>query len=209
MAHLDIVFPDQISRNSTGGPSFSTIVTRARSGVEQRVQTRSMPLFRYSVNVFQWAQERRDEMIGFFMAAAGQANTFLFKDWADHFVGMSESGGALVHDAAHNFATGDGATTAFQLHKKYSYSGEEYLRKITRPKSAVKVYLGGVEQGSGWSADYDTGIITFSSAPGNGVDIGWSGEFYVPARLDVDILDLNNLTLDQANASLEIIEVRE
>jgi hypothetical protein len=50
----------------------------------------------------------------------------------------------------------------------------------------VKVYLGGVEQLSGWSVDTTTGLVTFSTAPGLGVEVTADFEFDVPVQFITD-----------------------
>jgi uncharacterized protein (TIGR02217 family) len=45
-----------------------------------------------------------------------------------------------------------------------------------------------VVQGSGFTVDLTTGIVTFSSAPGAGVVVSADCDFDVPARFDTDTL---------------------
>ncbi|PNA40956.1 DUF2460 domain-containing protein, partial [Pseudomonas sp. MPR-AND1A] len=64
-------------------------------------------------------------------------------------------------------------------------------RKITRPLSGtVKIYKyissAWVEQTSGVSVNFSTGVVTFTTAPANGVALGWCGQFDVPVRFDTD-----------------------
>ena len=65
------------------------------------------------------------------------------------------------------------------------------------------------EQMSGWTLDSTTGVITFTTAPANGV-IGRAGfEFDVPVRFDNDTLDV---TLDVERlgsiTSIALLEIR-
>jgi uncharacterized protein (TIGR02217 family) len=60
------------------------------------------------------------------------------------------------------------------------------VRTITKPVTgALKVYLDGVEQASGWSVDTTTGLVTFDTAPSLG-EVAADFEFDVPARFDTD-----------------------
>jgi len=106
--------------------------------------------------------------------------------------------------------TGDGAKTAFQLVKRYEDGGEEYIRPINKPVvGTVIVSLDDVSQPTGWTLDSTTGIITFASAPGNGVIVKAGFEFDVPARFDVDEL---SISLDAFEAgtlpAIDVIEIR-
>jgi uncharacterized protein (TIGR02217 family) len=61
------------------------------------------------------------------------------------------------------------------------------VRTITKPVAGtVKVYLDGIEQLSGWSADTTTGLVTFGMAPALGVEVTADFEFDVPVRFDAD-----------------------
>lgn len=84
------------------------------------------------------------------------------------------------------------------------------MRTITKPVAGtVKVYLAGVQQTSGWSANTTTGVITFTNAPGNGVSVSADYEFDVPVRFDTDRMAV---TIEQINlhqwSGIPIIEIR-
>jgi len=51
---------------------------------------------------------------------------------------------------------------------------------------AVRVYLDGIKQVSGWSVNTTTGLITFSTAPAAGEEITADLELDVPVRFDTD-----------------------
>jgi len=53
---------------------------------------------------------------------------------------------------------------------------------LGRGVPAFRVMLNGVVQGSGYTVNNTTGIVTFAVAPTAGVVVSWSGEFDVPAR---------------------------
>jgi uncharacterized protein (TIGR02217 family) len=83
--------------------------------------------------------------------------------------------------------TGDDAKTQFQLLKNYPSGSVVEVRTIPTPVAgAVKVYLDGVAQLSGWSVDTTTGLVTFSTAPALGVEVTVDFEFDVPVRFDTD-----------------------
>jgi hypothetical protein len=108
--------------------------------------------------VAQHAREKSliDDLYDFFLAVGeGSANSFLFKDWADHTVLAAD--GRLG-----TLAIGTGYPT-YQLYKRYS-STRTFDRAITKPKaSSLTVYKGGVAQTETTHYTYDTttGIVTF------------------------------------------------
>ena len=73
----------------------------------------------------------------------------------------------------------------------------------------VRVALGMVEQLSGWTLDAATGVITFTTAPGNGVIVRAGFEFDVPVRFDSDALDVT-LDLERLGSitSIPLLEIR-
>ena len=84
------------------------------------------------------------------------------------------------------------------------------VRTIAKPVAgAVRVALGMVEQMSGWTVDTTTGVVTFTTAPANGVIVRAGFEFDVPVRFDSDSLDV---TLDFERlgsiTSIPLLEIR-
>lgn len=177
MAFHEVQFPVDISYGSSGGPNYSTDVVVTAGGHEQRNINWSAARAKYNVAHGVKTQTQLDALISFFRARKGRAHGFRFKDWMD-YEALSQSIG-----------TGDGSETDFQLFKQYSSGGESESRSITKPVSGtVKIYLDGSEQLSGWSVDTATGVVSFSSAPGNAVAITADFEFDVPVRFDTDQL---------------------
>lgn len=210
MAFHDVVFPEDYSQGAVGGPGFRTTVVSTGSGHEQRNADWASARCRWDLSRLLYSPAARDATIEFFRARRGRAHSFLFKDWNDFYVGMAYSGNVLGHTGAHDFAEGDGSEVDFPLYKVYESGGYEERRRITRPKSAIKVYLDSAEQDPGdYTVDYSTGIVTFDTAPADGAVIGWSGEFYAPVRFDTDDLPVEYLAATSGNVSLPIVEVRE
>ncbi len=94
--------------------------------------------------------------------------------------------------------------------KAYASGSQTWTRTITKPVAGtVVVALDGVTQGSGWSVDTTTGIVTFTSAPASGVAVTAGFEFDVPVRFDTDQLDVNlDIETKGSIASIPLIEVR-
>jgi uncharacterized protein (TIGR02217 family) len=213
VAFHNVVFPLDYSRGAVGGPEFRTTVVSTAAGYEQRNAEWATARLKWDVSRLLYDESTREQTIAFFRARRGRAHGFLFYDWTDHSVGMAWNPAArqLEHVGAHNFAVGDGATVAFQLVKIYDSGGYQERRRITRPKSPVRVYVNGTVQAqpAQCSVNYQTGVVTFAAAPPNGAQIGWSGEFYVPVRFDTDALAIECLSPTSADASLTIVEIRE
>lgn len=178
MSFVEIQFPADISYGSSGGPTFSTDVIEAFSGFEQRNINWSAARARYNVAHGVKTQSQLDELIAFFRARQGKAIGFRFKDWTDY------------QAVAQNIGTGNGSQTIFQLTKKYT-SSVTVTRVIKKPvnNATLKVYLNAVLQSSGYTVNYATGEITFTTAPGSGVAVTADFEFDVPVRFDTDQLD--------------------
>ncbi len=178
MSFVEIQFPADISYGSSGGPTFSTDVIEAFSGFEQRNINWSAARARYNVAHGVKTQSQLDELIAFFRARQGKAIGFRFKDWTDY------------QAVAQNIGTGNGSQTIFQLTKKYT-SSVTVTRVVKKPvnNATLKVYLNAVLQSSGFTVNYATGEITFTTAPGSGVAVTADFEFDVPVRFDTDQLD--------------------
>lgn len=136
-------------------------------------------------------------VIAMYKAARGKLYGFRFKDPIDNSATLQA------------FGTGDGTTATFQLRKNYTSGGETHQRKITRPVSAIQIYKNDVLQTSGYSVNYDTGLVTFTSIPAAAAALTWSGSFDVPVRFDTALsataLSIKHMHID----TLTLKEIRE
>lgn len=182
MAFHEVRFPVEIALGATGGPEFSTSVVVTAGGFERRNAGWAVPRGRWDVG--SGVKEAADTaaLIAFFRAREGRAHGFRFRDWADY------------RATAQSLGTGTGALTTFQLVKRYASGPTTAVRTISKPVSGtVALYLNGVAQGSGWTVDTATGVVTFGTAPGSGVAVTADFEFDVPVRFDADAMDLTML----------------
>lgn len=211
MAFHDVIFPEDYSQGAVGGPEFRTTVVTTGSGYEQRNVDWLSARCRFDLSRLLYDPATRDATISFFRNRQGRAHSFLFKDWGDYFVGMTWNTvtKTLDHSTPHQIGTGTGALTTFQISKTYTSGSFTQTRKITRPKSGFRIYLNGVQQVTGFTVNTSTGIVTFTTAPGAGVAVQWSGEFYVPVRFDVDALSIEYISPTAGDVPLPVIEVRE
>ena len=199
MAFHDTRFPDEISYGASGGPEFQTSVVTVKSGQESRNQNWSQSRIRWDISTAIRDRSDVNQLIAFFRNREGRAHSFRFKDWTD-FSAVQQ-----------NIGTGNGVLTAFQLRKVYNDGLLTKTRNITKPvNGTVRIYLNTVEQFSGWTVNFTTGIVTFTVAPGAGVVITATYEFDMPARFDTDQL---NISIQGYEAfigdSINIVEVRE
>lgn len=198
-------FPVEISYGSTGGPTFSTTVFESSSGYEQRNVNWSKSRCRYDVSHGIKTHADMEDILNFFYTVRGKATAFRYKDWSDYILTQE-----LI-------ATGDGATLEFQVIKTYSVGASQYVRDIKKlvqpaagpPPVVFEVYVNSVLVTSGYTVDYNTGIITFAVAPTIGHTIKVTGEFDVPVRFDTDEMEITLESFDlETWDGIPLVEVK-
>lgn len=205
----EILFPEDISYGSSGGPKFKTTIFTADSGYEQRNRDWSQVRCEYDVSQAIKTRTQMDKLMSFFYTCEGKAYGFRFKDWADFTLSNQLIG------------VGDGVTKDFQIVKTYKLaqteSGENYsyTRKLTKIKwdslENVKVGVSIVTSPGQYECDHSTGIIHFFVAPPMGaqVVIG-SGEFHIPVRFDIDQMDITQEFWETETwPNIPLVEVRD
>ncbi|MFM7009130.1 MAG: DUF2460 domain-containing protein [Betaproteobacteria bacterium] len=203
-----------ISYGSKGGPEFNTSVFEAASGYEQRNKNWQFARCRYDISYGIKTRDQMDEIIDFFYAVGGRATGFRYKDWLDY---------RLVQEL---IGTGNGSATQFQIKKTYAVgttSYERVLRKIVAPFTPpaypttgwddpaveLKVYVNDVLQTTGYTVNYNTGVITFTSPVTNGHTVKVSCEFDVPVRFDSDKLDITLEAFElETMDSIPLLEIK-
>jgi len=207
MAFHEVRFPDDISRGARGGPERRTRIVELASGDEERNSPWADSRRRYDAA---YGIRRADDLaavVAFFEARHGRLYGFRWKDWSDY---KSCLPSALPSATDQIIGEGDGSTTQFQLVKVYASGAQSYSRRIVKPVAGtVLVALDGIPQGSGWSVDPSTGVVSFAAAPGNGVIVTAGFEFDVPVRFDTDRLDVT-LDIERMGsiASIPLVEIR-
>lgn len=201
MPFHEVRFPTDISWGSRGGPGFNTSVVVLGSGHEQRNVNWEDARCEYDVSYGVKGSTQLSDLISFFRARYGRAYGFRYKDWFD-YVSSSET--------CTTISSSDGT---YQIAKVYE-SGSTYTftRELTKIVSgSLHVYVDGSTTGASWTADYNTGIITMSSATTKAITA--SCEFDVPVRFDVDKLtpmidNVNKVSGYFGEASIPVIEIR-
>ncbi len=207
MAFHEVRFPDNISRGARGGPERRTQIVELASGDEERNASWADSRRRYDVA---YGIRRADDLaavVAFFEARNGRLHGFRYKDWADYKSALPLQ---AITATDQQIGTGTGSLQTFQLAKRYTSGAQTWVRTIAKPVAGtVRVALGMVEQMSGWTVDTTTGVITFTTAPANGVIVRAGFEFDVPVRFDSDSLDV---TLDferlGTNTAIPLLEIR-
>jgi uncharacterized protein (TIGR02217 family) len=205
---LNEVFPYNISFDSISADTFEDDVTVVDSGVSQRVSRWDQPLREYNVAYGVRTMEQLQALTNFFRLVRGRQYGFLYFDPFDHWTTIATAVEARTPPAT-GYAdqwvgSGNGTTTQFQLQMVYTSPNNSInsVRPIyypipggtvvdpriplTAPNIRVSLYNGSawIEQTSGWSVNYTTGILTFNTPPAPGVGIAWGGWFYIPVRFD-------------------------
>lgn len=213
-------FPEKISYGSSGGPSYNTDIITVNSGYETRNVNWSEARHKYDASFGVITEDLLSELIDFFHAMMGKANSFRYKDWGD-FKSCKLKQIPASNDQSIGFGdstNGTDGTNTFQIIKKYT-AGLVQVRDIKKPISGtVLVEVNGnlKIENTHYTIDYTTGIITFTSGNvpladdgnGNPEEIKCGYEFDVPCRFDTDELNINFDAYSVGSTSVPIIEVR-
>lgn len=193
MNFLEERLPTALSLGIQGGPLFSTTVVSTKGGHEKRNQNWSLARDRYNLAYAIKKESDWATVIDLFRNARGRLSGFRLKDWSDYKSTADMSGtitatDQLIRNTVTGLTVGDGTTKTFQLQKTYTFGAETVARDIVKPVSATT--LASVNDVSTvlFSIDLATGIITFDTAPGNGLNVKAGFEFDVPVRFDIDWL---------------------
>jgi uncharacterized protein (TIGR02217 family) len=201
-------FPDNIAYGSQGGPGYNTRIIDYGAGYEQRDIMWEYVKHEYDVAYGIRNIDDLYTVASFFHAVKGRGHGFRYKDHLDYKSCDIEDTIAAT-DQNCLPAVGDGAEDEFQLIKTYTSGALSTIRYITKPVSGtVVVALNGVPQGSGWSVNTATGIITFASPPGGSVTVKAGYEFDVPVRFDIDKLSVVYADYETGETSIPIIELK-
>lgn len=175
-------------------PRWDSTVQTSISGRSLALTAFTYPLWQYRLS-FEFlragAEAELQQLVGFFNQHRGRVDTWLYLDEDDHTV------------TAQQIGVGDGVTTSFQL--LFDLGG--YVEPIHNPKQFDSVTVGGVA--TPLYSHAGGGRILFSSPPGAGLPVAWSGEFYRRCRFEADTLDATRFLQDLWSAkSIEFMTVK-
>lgn len=209
MAFHDIRFPTNIALGATGGPERRTEIVTLGSGAEERNSAWAHSRRRYNAGLGLRSLDDVHQLISFFEARHGRLYGFRWKDRADC---KSCAPGRSIAATDQAIGTGDGAVQAFQLVKTYASGGVSYVRAIRKPVAAsLRVAVDGVAkaEGTDFTLDTVTGILSFSAAPASGAAVTAGFEFDVPVRFDTDFLEINLAAFEAGSVpNVPVVEVR-
>jgi len=121
--------------------------------------------------------------MGFFMLCQGAFGTFLFRDPSDDRV------------AGQQIGVGNASTTVFQLQRTMGTTlpSGGFQEPIVAPNVVSAIYLDGITQSpASYSVDPNTGLVTFSTAPGSGLIIAADYTYYFRCRFIDDSYAFEN-----------------
>lgn len=177
----DVLLPDDLpglTWDTLKSPEFSTEVAASHAFQEARWSHSPYPIwhFRHSYSVLDAdpAVAELQALVGFFCARRGRWDSWLFADPNDSTATLEP------------FGTGDGTTTAFQLCRAFG----PFVEPCKNVAAGPSIYKAGALQASGYTIDAD-GLVTFSSAPGSGQALTWSGTYYYRCRFEQDAMEAN------------------
>lgn len=182
MEFVDTPFPDRIAFQAKAEPMWQTTLTALLSGFEATNQEWSQ--LRHSYDAGLAVRVASDYLLvkAHFNKMRGKAKSFPFFDPIDHTV--AQLAGLLVAE--------QGSPNDLHMLYQYGTGTGAYQRRISRPKTGtIAVYRtrSAVTSSITGSAtiDYTTGIVSVTGHVA-GDTYGWSGDFYVPCRYDIDRL---------------------
>lgn len=178
MAFHNVRIDNQYTVGCQIGPNFRTEPAESKGGRQQRNIVRAQPGFKFDIGHNVKSPTQIATLIDFFWLRQGMAHSFRAKDPNDYQV------------TTNNFGTGDGATVAFQLRQVKSDAAATFYRTITKPVSGtILIYKNAVLQTetTHYTINYSTGIVTFVTAPANGLALTWTGEFDICVHFASDL----------------------
>lgn len=208
MGFHPVRFPLDVALGARGGPERATDVATLASGREERNSRWAHSRRRYNAGYGVKSRADMQAVLAFFEERRGRFHAFLWRDALD----FSSGTGTAPAPTDQLLGTGDGASTSFQLVKRYGAAHDPYLRPITKPVAeSVRLAVDGSELAvEAFSVDAMTGVVTLSLPPIAGAAVTAGYLFDVPVRFDTDRLDIELSTFDGAEApAIPLIEVRE
>lgn len=214
MGFHEELFPTGITHGSAGGPGMSTSIVVNDAGQEERIARWAGARRRYNAA---WQVKSKDDLqaiLEFYIRRSGPAYGFRFKDWLDFTTASNGQDDPADDDT--QIGVGDASETEFQLIKKYSDGTVTRTRNITKPVvDTVLVALDEFAQTEGvdFTVDHTTGLVTFSSAPGNTVVVTAGCEFDVPVRFGAEVDEVLSAAIQNydigAVPDIPLVEIRD
>lgn len=194
MSHYEQLFPVDVSFGSSGGPTIAADIARLASKSEKRNVRWSKPLKRFVVSYANKRDSEWAEILALWHLAEGNVHSFNMRDWSDWRSSKDQFRTSTItatdcplKNTVTGLTQGDGSTTTFQARKRYTPTGSasSYDKDVVKLQAgSLLVAVNGIETAL-YSVDVTTGIVTFNTAPANGLATTWGGLFYTPVRFDL------------------------
>lgn len=187
MGYHHVLLPANFSVGSRVGPRYRTLVVPTDNGTEYRTQRFSIPLYRYDIARNVQTDDDIADLLTFFHARQGATYAFLAWDDTDHSTEPDHQTAPAAASSIPTVGTGDAAETQYQLTKIYTDGTFSQSVPVTKPiPGTVVVLVNGTEktEGSDYSVNYETGVITFAlgSLPGIGDTVSAGCQYYRVVR---------------------------
>ncbi len=124
------------------------------------------PLYKFTVSYEMLSAATFNTLLAFFNQQQGNVTPFLF-----------DAGPGNDSVTAQGIGTGDGATKTFQLLR--SYGG--FSEPIAAAFGTTHAYVNGTAQTATFNSP-SNGYVTFTTAPGSGTAVTWTGGYYFQCR---------------------------
>jgi len=195
MTFSNLKLPDPLSYGSSGGVQFATEVMQTHNGGEYRAAKWDYPVSKYNVMPAIDSFAKIKQLQAFFRIHKGRAIGFRFKDFLDYM------------QIDQIIACGDGKTRKFELFKSYWHDDKFIKRRIFKPvENTVEIYVNKKQVEA--KIDYENGTFTLRNIPRPESIITASFEFDVPARFDVDYLEMTPDISRMGNYDIPIVEIK-
>jgi uncharacterized protein (TIGR02217 family) len=185
-----VLFPLSVD-DFVGTVEYLTTVIPRGNGGEQRIARWDDGLPRFDAALGVRSLNDLRTLVKFHGRRKGKARGFMVRNLLNYEVTGEESGEGV-------FGTGDGVETEFQLKQSttdyveadpvYGETGNTETRTIYLPEpDTVTIFADGEEvEEDDYTINYKTGVVTFDTAPADGVVLEWTGRFYEPVRFVED-----------------------
>lgn len=177
---VNVAFP--FVRSNLG---FAVIKQQNISGRRTRYAQRNLPIWQWKPDlsvlragiVNGAAYTELQTIMGFYNTLLGTQSAFSYPDDTDNSVTNQP------------FGIGDGVSTAFQLVRTFG----TFTEPVYLPQGTPTIFNNGSPvSGSNYTIS-PAGIVTFTSAPTNGVSLTWTGTYNWLVRFDVDKVDFTEI----------------
>ncbi len=178
------VFPGCPNFGATSSPTYSVTITETVSGRERRNRNWLRPKIKMDWTVGPREEDTIQELLEWWHAMGSSECGFRVLDYSDYKSCRVNEDPSHIDQPLQLIASG-----TFQLIKEYTKGPRIQVRPILKPINGtiLMAYNGATKnEGTDWTLDYSTGIVTTHFTVSIPDELSWGGEFHVPMRFDGD-----------------------